>query len=111
MSANEIIVWPAPAHAARAGARSEDFGATINPRFEHDTRRFHARERGETPGGESLDSYRRRRIPTASSTSMRPYVIRPTRRACGPAYDFDGVHLNDAGYDAMANAINLSMLF
>jgi lysophospholipase L1-like esterase len=28
-----------------------------------------------------------------------------------PAYDFDGVHLNDAGYQAMANAINLSMLF
>ncbi len=28
-----------------------------------------------------------------------------------PAYDFDGVHLNDAGYAAMANAINLSMLF
>jgi lysophospholipase L1-like esterase len=28
-----------------------------------------------------------------------------------PAYDFDGVHLNDAGYAAMANTINLSMLF
>ncbi len=28
-----------------------------------------------------------------------------------PAYDFDGVHLNDAGYQAMANAVNLSMLF
>jgi lysophospholipase L1-like esterase len=28
-----------------------------------------------------------------------------------PAYDFDGVHLTDAGYEAMANAINLSMLF
>jgi lysophospholipase L1-like esterase len=28
-----------------------------------------------------------------------------------PAYDFDGVHLTDAGYDAMANSINLSMLF
>jgi lysophospholipase L1-like esterase len=28
-----------------------------------------------------------------------------------PAYDADGVHLNDAGYAAMANAINLSMLF
>ena len=26
-------------------------------------------------------------------------------------YDADGVHLNDAGYAAMANAINLSMLF
>jgi lysophospholipase L1-like esterase len=28
-----------------------------------------------------------------------------------PAYDFDGVHLTDAGYAAMANAVNLSMLF
>lgn len=28
-----------------------------------------------------------------------------------PAYDFDGVHLTDAGYQAMANAINLPMLF
>jgi len=28
-----------------------------------------------------------------------------------PAYDFDGVHLNDAGYQAMANAVNLSILF
>ena len=28
-----------------------------------------------------------------------------------PAYDFDGVHLNDAGYEAMANAVNLGMLF
>ena len=28
-----------------------------------------------------------------------------------PAYDADGIHLNDAGYQAMANAINLSMLF
>jgi lysophospholipase L1-like esterase len=28
-----------------------------------------------------------------------------------PAYDFDGVHLTDAGYDAMASSINLSMLF
>jgi lysophospholipase L1-like esterase len=26
-------------------------------------------------------------------------------------YDFDGVHLTDAGYEAMANSINLSMLF
>lgn len=28
-----------------------------------------------------------------------------------PTYDADGVHLSDAGYAAMANAINLSMLF
>ncbi len=28
-----------------------------------------------------------------------------------PAYDADGIHLTDAGYQAMANAINLSMLF
>ena len=28
-----------------------------------------------------------------------------------PAYDADGVHLSDAGYAAMANAINLSILF
>jgi len=28
-----------------------------------------------------------------------------------PAYDFDGVHLTDAGYEAMANAVNLGMLF
>ncbi len=28
-----------------------------------------------------------------------------------PAYDADGVHLNDAGYQAMANAISLAMLF
>jgi lysophospholipase L1-like esterase len=28
-----------------------------------------------------------------------------------PAYDADGVHLTDAGHQAMANAINLSMLF
>lgn len=28
-----------------------------------------------------------------------------------PAFDFDGVHLNDAGYEAMANAISLPMLF
>jgi lysophospholipase L1-like esterase len=28
-----------------------------------------------------------------------------------PAYDFDGVHLTDAGYEAMANAVNLNMLF
>jgi len=28
-----------------------------------------------------------------------------------PAYDVDGTHLNDAGYQAMANAVNLSMLF
>jgi lysophospholipase L1-like esterase len=27
-----------------------------------------------------------------------------------PAYDFDGVHMTDAGYEAMANAVNLSML-
>jgi lysophospholipase L1-like esterase len=28
-----------------------------------------------------------------------------------PAYDFDGVHMTDAGYEAMANAVNLGMLF
>ena len=28
-----------------------------------------------------------------------------------PAYDFDGVHMTDAGYEAMANSINLLMLF
>ena len=28
-----------------------------------------------------------------------------------PIYDADGIHLTDAGYEAMANAINLSMLF
>ena len=28
-----------------------------------------------------------------------------------PAYDFDGVHLTDAGYEAVANSINLNMLF
>ena len=28
-----------------------------------------------------------------------------------PAYDFDGVHMTDAGYEALANAINLTMLF
>ena len=28
-----------------------------------------------------------------------------------PVYDADGVHLTDAGYDALANAINLSMFF
>ena len=28
-----------------------------------------------------------------------------------PAYDADGVHLTDAGHQAMANAVNLSMLF
>jgi lysophospholipase L1-like esterase len=28
-----------------------------------------------------------------------------------PGYDFDGIHLTDAGYEAMANAINLSMFF
>ena len=28
-----------------------------------------------------------------------------------PIYDADGVHLTDAGYSAMANAVNLSMLF
>jgi lysophospholipase L1-like esterase len=28
-----------------------------------------------------------------------------------PAYDFDGVHLTDAGYQAMANAVYLPMLF
>jgi lysophospholipase L1-like esterase len=28
-----------------------------------------------------------------------------------PQYDADGVHITDAGYQAMANAINLSMLF
>jgi lysophospholipase L1-like esterase len=33
----------------------------------------------------------------------------PTRLL--PAYDADGVHLSDAGYQAMANAVNLSMLF
>jgi lysophospholipase L1-like esterase len=33
----------------------------------------------------------------------------PTRLL--PAYDFDGLHLTDAGYQAMANAINLSLLF
>lgn len=33
----------------------------------------------------------------------------PTRLL--PAYDADGVHLTDAGYGAMANAVNLSMLF
>ena len=33
----------------------------------------------------------------------------PTRLL--PAYDFDGIHLTDAGYEAMANAINLSQLF
>ena len=33
----------------------------------------------------------------------------PTRLL--PAYDFDGSHVNDAGYQAMANAINLSIFF
>jgi len=33
----------------------------------------------------------------------------PTRLL--PLYDVDGTHLNDAGYEAMANAVNLSMLF
>jgi len=33
----------------------------------------------------------------------------PARLA--PAYDFDGLHLTDAGYEALANAVNLSMLF
>ena len=33
----------------------------------------------------------------------------PTRLL--PTYDFDGIHLTDAGYEAMANAVNLSMLF
>jgi lysophospholipase L1-like esterase len=28
-----------------------------------------------------------------------------------PAYDFDGIHLTDAGYEAIANAVNLSMFF
>jgi len=28
-----------------------------------------------------------------------------------PAWSFDGVHLNDSGYEAMANAVNLSMFF
>ena len=28
-----------------------------------------------------------------------------------PIYSFDGIHLTDAGYEAMANAVNLSMLF
>jgi len=28
-----------------------------------------------------------------------------------PDYNFDGIHLNDAGYQAMANAINLSLIF
>ena len=28
-----------------------------------------------------------------------------------PAYDFDGIHLTDAGYGAMADVVNLSMLF
>jgi lysophospholipase L1-like esterase len=33
----------------------------------------------------------------------------PTRLL--PAYDFDGIHLTDAGYEAIANAVNLSMFF
>jgi len=33
----------------------------------------------------------------------------PTRLL--PAYDFDGLHLTDAGYQALANAVNLPMLF
>ena len=28
-----------------------------------------------------------------------------------PAYDFDGIHLTDAGYEAIANAVNLAMFF
>jgi lysophospholipase L1-like esterase len=28
-----------------------------------------------------------------------------------PAYDFDGIHLTDAGYDAIADSINLSLFF
>jgi lysophospholipase L1-like esterase len=28
-----------------------------------------------------------------------------------PSFDFDGVHMTDAGYEAMANSINLFMLF
>jgi len=28
-----------------------------------------------------------------------------------PAYDFDGIHLTDAGYEAVANAVNLAMFF
>ncbi len=28
-----------------------------------------------------------------------------------PIYSFDGIHLTDAGYEALANAVNLSMLF
>ena len=38
-------------------------------------------------------------------------AIRQIPRGCCLVYDFDGIHLTDAGYEAMANAVNLSMLF
>ena len=47
----------------------------------------------------------------ASWISTRRCAIPPIRARLLPVYDADGVHLTDAGYQAMANAVNLSMLF
>ena len=71
--------------------------------------RVHARERSQALHGESLD-------PTSGAfdgvvdfdAAVRD-PANPTRLR--PAYDFDGVHLTDAGYEAMATSINLSTLF
>ena len=43
--------------------------------------------------------------------STRPCAIPSNPARLLPAYDADGVHLTDAGHQAMADAVNLSMLF
>jgi len=110
VSANEIIVG---LHQLTLRARARGvkiFGATINP-FGSSTI-----PGVFTPENEAKRQAVNRWIRTGGAfdgvIDFDAAVRDPANPArLRPAYDFDGVHLNDAGYDAMANAINLSMLF
>ena len=68
---------PAPAHAACTGARGKDLRRHHHAqRFEHRTWRLHAGERGQAPGGQSMDPHvrcirRRRRFRCRGARSRR----------------------------------------
>jgi lysophospholipase L1-like esterase len=110
VSANDII---AGLHQLTLRARARGvkiFGATINPFGSSPIPGVF------TPENEAKRQAVNRWIRTAGAfdgvidfdAAVRD-PANPTRLL--PAYDFDGVHLNDSGYVAMAAAVNLSMLF